>query len=124
MKSRIVGSVAVVFLVVPIVVVPTTTSTIVSAWIDRAADAERLNLQDNRPEVQESAARIADYYRQRGVENSDLGSMTAAVLAGSVKEEAGSQGIQVGLRFLSLIVGGMGLLITALLARSSAPIPT
>jgi len=28
------------------------------------------------------------YYRQRGVEDSALGSMTAAVLAGSVKEEA------------------------------------
>jgi hypothetical protein len=117
------GAMAVVFLVVPIVIVPTMTSTIVSAWIDRAADAERLNLQENRPEVRESSARIADYYRQRGVEDSALGSMTAAVLADSVKEEAGEQGIQVGLRFLSLIVGGIGLLVTVPLARSSAPTP-
>jgi hypothetical protein len=109
--------------VVPIVIIPTMTSTIVSAWNDRAADAERLNLQENRPEVQESSARIADYYRQRGAENSALGSMTAHVLAGFVKEESGAQGIQAGLRFLSLIVGGIGLLVTALLARSGPPTP-
>src|SRR5439155_8358985 len=47
------GAVAVVFLVVPIIVVPTMTSTIVSAWADRAADAQRMNVRENRPEVQE-----------------------------------------------------------------------
>src|SRR5262249_13533646 len=54
------GAVAVVFLVVPMVVVPTMTSTIVSVWTDRALDAQRLNLQPNRPEVEESSARVAD----------------------------------------------------------------
>src|SRR5262249_56223604 len=58
------GAVAIVFFVVPMVVVPSMTSTIVSAWTDRALDAERLNLRPNRPEVEGSAARVADYYRQ------------------------------------------------------------
>ena len=107
------GAVAVVFLIVPIVVVPVMTSTIVSAWTDRAADAQRLNLQENRPELEESSARIADYYRQHGVAPSDLPSMTAAVLGGAVKEEATARGIQRGLQYLSLTVGGIGLLITA-----------
>ena len=117
------GAVAVVFLIVPIVVVPTMTSTVVSAWADRAADAQRMNVRENRPEVQESAARVADYYRQRGVGGPELAQMTATVLGGSVKSEAVAHGIQSGLRFLSLIVGGVGLLVTVLLARSGAARP-
>jgi hypothetical protein len=41
--------------------------------------------------------------------------MTSSVLGSSVKSSAGAHGIQSGLRFLSLIVGGVGLLVTALL---------
>jgi hypothetical protein len=109
------GAVAVVFLVVPIIVVPTMTSTIVSAWADRAADAQRLNLRQNRPEVDEASARAADYYRQRGVGGSESAQMASTVLGSSVKTEAVAHGIQSGLRFLSLIVGVIGLLIVVLL---------
>jgi hypothetical protein len=112
------GAVAVVFLIVPIVVIPTLTSTIVSAWSDRAFDAERLNVRQNRPEVEAASARIADYYQQRGASGPDLSQQTSTVLGGFVKEEAVTQGIQSGLRFLSLAVGGIGLLVTALLAQS------
>src|SRR5215471_3567402 len=107
------GAVAVVFLIVPIVVIPTITSTIASAWTDRAADAQRLNLRENRPEVQKSSARVADYYHQRGVDGPELSQMTSTVLGSSVKADAVAHGIQSGLRFLSLIVGGVGLLVTA-----------
>jgi hypothetical protein len=117
------GALASVALLVPIVVVPTMTSTIVSAWTDRAADAQRLNLQENRPEVEASSARIAGYYRQHGVDASDLPSMTAAVLGGFVKEDAAARGIQSGLRFLSLFVGAVGLLVTALLMRNDLQTP-
>jgi MFS family permease len=117
------GAVAVVFLIVPIVVIPTMTSMIVSAWTDRALDAQRLNLRQNRPEVEESSARVADYYRQRGVGGPALSQMASTVLGGFVKVEAVAHGIQSGLRFLSLIVGGIGLLVTALLARSGVPKP-
>src|SRR5262245_19603945 len=117
------GAVAVVFLIVPIVVVPTLTSTIVSAWTDRAADAQRLNLRQNRPEVDEASARVADYYHQRGVGGPELSQLTSTVLGSSVKTEAVAHGIQSGLRFLSLIVGGFGLLVTTLLARSGVARP-
>jgi MFS family permease len=109
------GAVAIVFLVVPIVVVPTVTSTVVSAWTDRAADVQRLNLRENRPEVQESSARVADYYRHRGVSGPELSQRTSTVLGSFVKTEAVAHGIQSGLRFLSLVVGGVGLVVTALL---------
>jgi hypothetical protein len=99
------------------------TSTVVSAWSDRALDAQRLNLRPNRPEVEASSARVADYYRQRGVGGPDLPPMTSAVLGGFAKEEAVAHGIQSGLRFLSLTVGGVGLLVTALLARSGTARP-
>jgi hypothetical protein len=112
------GAVAVVFLIVPMVVVPTMTGTVVSAWADRALDAQRLNVRENRPEVQETSARVADYYRQRGVEGPELSQRTSAVLGGFARAEAVAHGIQSGLRFLSLIVGGIGLLVTALLVRS------
>src|SRR5262249_16332421 len=52
------GAVAISFLLVLMTVVPTMTSTIVSAWTDRAADAQRMNLRENRPELQEASARV------------------------------------------------------------------
>ena len=112
------GAVAVVFLIVPIVVVPTMTSTIVSAWADRAADAQRMNIRENRPEIQEASARIADYFRQRGVDGPELSQRTSSILGSQVKSDAVAHGIRSGLRFLSIFVGGMGLLVTMLLARS------
>jgi hypothetical protein len=116
------GAVAVVFFVVPIVVIPSVTSTVVAAWSDRALDAERLNLARNRPEVEESAARVAAYYRQRGVEGGEASQMASAVLGGSARAEAAAHGIQSGLRFLSLTVGSLGLLVTALLTwRRTGP---
>ena len=105
------------------VVVPTMTSTIVSAWTNRAADAQRMNLRENRPEVQESSARVADYYHQRGVAGPELSGMTSTVLGGAVKTAAVAHGIQSGLRFLSLVVGGVGLLVTALLFRGGPAKP-
>jgi MFS family permease len=109
------GAVAVVFLVVPIVVIPTMTSTLVSAWADRAADAQRMNLRENDPALQDSSDRIADYYRQRGVSGPELSQQTSTVLGSQVKSDAVTHGIQSGLRFLSLMVGGIGLVVTALL---------
>jgi hypothetical protein len=50
--------------------------------------------------------------------------MTSTVFGSSVKAGAVAHCIQSGLRFLSMVVGGIGLLITALLARSTAaPLP-
>jgi hypothetical protein len=115
------GAVAVVFIVVPIVIIPSMTSTIVSAWTDRARDAERLNLARNRPEVEESVARAADYYQQRGAEAAEAYQMAAGVLGGSVKLQAVAHGIQSGLRFLSLFVGGFGLIVTFLLLLPRKP---
>jgi hypothetical protein len=109
------GALAVVALVIPIIIIPTMTSTTVSEWTDRAVDAERLNLRENRPEVQDSAARVADYYSQRGVEGPELTQMSATVLGAFAKIEAVAMGIQRGLQFLSLVVGGIGLLVTGLL---------
>jgi hypothetical protein len=90
-------------------------STIVSIWTDRAADAQRLNLRQNCSEVDGASARAADCYRQRGVGGPESSRMASTMLGGFVKTEAMAHGIQSGLRFLSLIVGGVGLLVTALL---------
>jgi hypothetical protein len=109
------GALAVVALIVPIIIIPTVTSTTVSAWTDRALDAQRLNISENRPEVQDSAARVADYYQQRGVEGPDLSQLTSTVLGASVKIAATARGIERGFQFLSLVVGGIGLLVTGLL---------
>jgi hypothetical protein len=115
------GALAVVFFVVPMVVIPSMTSTIVSAWTDRAEDAERLNLRRNRPEVDESSARAAGYYQQRGVGTPESSQMASNVLGGFVRVEATAFGIQTGLRFLSLIVGGIGLLVAILVTGHLTP---
>jgi hypothetical protein len=44
--------------------------------------------------------------------------MASTVLGGFVRAEAVAHGIQSGLRFLSLIVGGVGLFVTLLLFTS------
>ena len=49
--------------------------------------------------------------------------MTSTVLGGFVKVEAVAHGIQSGLRFLSLMVGAIGLLVTALLMRGRTAAP-
>jgi MFS transporter, DHA2 family, multidrug resistance protein len=109
------GAVAVVCLIVPLIIIPTITSTVVSAWTDRAFDAERLNVRENSPEVQNALARTADYYRQRGVEGSQQLQLSSAVLGGFVKTESSAEGIQRGLQLLSLFIGGIGLVVTWLL---------
>jgi hypothetical protein len=50
--------------------------------------------------------------------------MASTVLGGFVRIEAVAHGIQSGLRFLSLIVGGLGLIVTALLATGGMGKPT
>jgi MFS family permease len=114
------GAVAVVFLVVPMVVVPTMTSTVVSAWADRAADAQRMNLRENDPTLLDASARIADHYRQLGVSGAELSQMTSTVLGSAVKATAATHGIQSAFRFLSLFIGGAGLLVTLLLMQEDA----
>jgi MFS family permease len=109
------GAVAVVFLVVPIVVIPSMTSTVISEWADRAAAVQSLNLRQNDPALEDASTRIADYYHQRGVAGPELSQMTSTVLGSQVKSDAVTHGIQSGLRFLSLTVAGIGLAVTALL---------
>src|SRR5262249_50735577 len=106
------------------VVVPNMTSTIISAWADRSADAQRMNLRENRPEVQQTSARVADYYSQRGVAGAELGQQTGTVLGSAVKSQAVTHGIQSGLRFLSRASPGMGLPIPTLLGFGGAPKPS
>jgi MFS family permease len=117
------GALAVVFVIVPMIVVPSMTSTIISAWADRSADAQRMNLRENRPEIGQTSARVADYYQQRGVAGAELGQQVGTVLGSAVKNQAVTHGIQSGLRFLSLAIAGLGLVVTALLACSGASKP-
>ena len=109
------GALAVACLVIPLIIVPTMASTVISAWGDRALDAERVNLSDNRPEVQAASARLADYYRGLGLQGPELSQWTSTALGAFVQKEAVAHGIQSGFRFLSLVVGGIGLLVTLLL---------
>jgi MFS transporter, DHA2 family, multidrug resistance protein len=103
------GAVAVVFLVLPLLIVPIATGTAISAWTDRALDSQRLNLREERVSVREAQARVADDYRQRGVDGPDLSSLTGATLGASVRAESVARGFQDGLKFLSLTMLAIGL---------------
>jgi MFS family permease len=109
------GTLGVVGLVVPIITVPTATGTLIKAWSDRAEDTYRLNLSTNRPAVPEAAARVADYYQQRGLSGPDLQQETGRILGGYVKVESVAAGFQWGLRFLSLMMLSLGLPVALLL---------
>jgi hypothetical protein len=91
--------------------------TVVKVWTDRAEDSERLNISENRPEVEAAQSRVADYYRQHGVDGPELAQLTGRVLGGFVTFESASHGISSGLRFLSIVFGLLGALVTALLIK-------
>jgi hypothetical protein len=105
------SSLGLVGLVVPILTVPTATGTVIKAWSDRAEDTYRLNLSTNRPAVSEAADRVAADYQQRGLSGPDLQQETGRVLGGFAKVESVAAGFQWGLRWLSLMMLTLGLVV-------------
>jgi MFS family permease len=103
------GALAVVFLILPLLVVPIATGTAISAWTDRALDSQRLNLREERVPVREAEARVADDYRQRGVGGPELSSLTGTALGSFARAESVARGFEDGLKFLSLTMLGIGL---------------
>ncbi|MGP0067025.1 MAG: MFS transporter [Isosphaeraceae bacterium] len=119
-KDMLTGiAIGIVGLVVPIVTVPTATAVVVREWSDRALDVYRLNLRENRPAVEQASSRVADYFRQRGLSGSALQQETSRVLGGFVTLESVAHGFRSGLRFLSLMMLGIGLVVAILLARAA-----
>jgi MFS family permease len=115
------GALAVVCLVIPLLMVPMATQTVVSEWTDRAADVQRMNLREERPVVRDAAAVVADDYRQRGATPNEARQQAGVVLGGYAKLEAVARGVSGGLRFLSLATGTLGLVVG--LIRWLAPSP-
>jgi DHA2 family multidrug resistance protein len=113
------GALGIVGLVVPIITVPTATATVVKAWSDRALDVYRHNLRENRPAVEQASARVADYFHQRGLSGAALQQETSRVLGGFATIESVAHGFRSGLRFLSLMMLAMGLVVGILLARDA-----
>ena len=88
-------------------------------WSDRALDVYRHNLRENRPAVEQASARVGDYFHQRGLSGANLQQETSRVLGGFVTLESVAHGFRSGLRFLSLMMLGIGLVVGVLLARSA-----
>ena len=74
-----------------------------------ALDSQRLNLREERVAVREAQARVADDYRQRGVDGPELATLTGTALGAFAKAESVARGFQDGLKFLSLTMLGIGL---------------
>jgi MFS family permease len=113
------GAIGIVGLVVPIITVPTATGTVIKAWSDRALDVYRLNLRENRPAVELASSRVADYFHQRGLSGSPLQQETSRVLGGFATLESIAHGFRSGLRFLSLMMLGIGLPVAIFLAHAA-----
>jgi MFS family permease len=109
------GALAVVGMVTPIITVPTATGTMIKASSDAALDTYRLNLSANRPAVPEAAARVADYYQQRGLSGPAVQQETGTVLGTFAAVESVAYGFRQGLRFLSLLMLTLGLVVALLL---------
>jgi MFS family permease len=106
-------------LITPIITVPTMAGTVIKAWSDRALDTYRLNLSTNRPAVAEAADRVGEYYRQRGLSGPAVQQETGTVLGTFATVESVAVGFQWGLRFLSLMMLTLGLVVALLLWRSA-----
>jgi MFS family permease len=113
------GAIGIIGLVVPIITVPTATGTVIKAWSDRALDVYRLNLRENRPAVELTSTRVADYFHQRGLSGSGLQQETSRVLGGFAAIESVAHGFRSGLRFLSLMMLVIGLGVALLLGHSA-----
>jgi hypothetical protein len=113
------GAIAIVGLVVPLITVPTATGTVIKAWSDRALDVYRLNISENRPAVELASSRIADYFHQRGLSGAGLKQETGRVLGTFATLESIAHGFRSGLRFLSLMMLTVGLIVAGLLAQSA-----
>jgi MFS family permease len=112
------GALSIVCLATTLLVVPLATSTTISEWSDRAFDSQRMNVRENRAAVNEALARAADYYRQRGMSGADSSANAAVTIATETKLESVARGFQAGLKFLSLVMLGLGLLLVVLLFLS------
>jgi MFS family permease len=113
------GTLSVVGLVVPLLTVPVATGTMVKAWSDRAEDTYRLNLSSNRPAVSKAADRVGQYYRQRGLSARAVQQETGTALGTFVTLESTAVGFQWGLRFLSLMMLTLGLIVAIFLWRAA-----
>ena len=91
----------------------------IKAWSDRAEDTYRLNLSTNRPPVSEAGDRVADYYRQRGLSGPAVQQETGTVLGGFAKVESVAAGFQWGLRWMSLTMLTLGLVVALLLWQAA-----
>ena len=105
------GGLGIVCLVIPLILVPMITETTVSEWTDRAIEAQRQNLREERPSVRDAAANLADDYWQRGSTPAEAQQYAGVALGASVKLESVAHGIRSGLRFLSLATGMLGLIL-------------
>jgi hypothetical protein len=115
------GALAIVCLVIPLLMVPLATQTTISAWTDRAVEAQRQNLREERPAVRDAAAAVADDFIRRGATPAEAQQHASVALGASVKLESTARGIRSGLRFLSLMTGALGLVVGLL--RWGAPSP-
>src|SRR2546421_4003814 len=113
------GALTLVGIITPIITVPTATGTVIKARSDRALDTYRLNLSTNRPAVSEAAARVADYYQQRGFSGPALQQETGIVLGTFATVESVAYGFRHGLRFLSLMMLTLRVTVSVLLWRSA-----
>jgi MFS family permease len=113
------GALGIVALVVPIVTVPTAAGTMIKVWTDRALDVYRLNIRENRPAVEQASSRIADYFHQRGLAGGELKQETGRVLGGFAAAESVAHGFQSGLRFLSVMMLTLGLIVAVLLSQAA-----
>ena len=113
------GALGTVALVILLNIIPTATGTVTTAWSDRALDSMRLNLSENRPPVEEAAARISDHYRGQGLTRPEASSATAEMLGTFVTRESEAVGYRWGFRFLSLVMLVLGLAIAVPLSRAA-----
>ena len=113
------GAIGIIGLVVPIITVPIATGTMIKEWSDRALDVYRLNLRENRPAVDLSSSRVADYFHQRGLSGSALQQETSSVLGSFATIESVAHGFRGGLRFLSLMMLGIGVPVATFLGHAA-----
>src|SRR5260370_40777927 len=88
-------------------------------WRHGHENTPSLNLSTNRPPVSEAAARVADYYQQRGLSGPPLQQETGTVLGTFATVESVAFGFRLGLRVLSLTMLALGLIVALLLWQAA-----
>lgn len=108
-------TVALALFFVPLLTLPSMASVWTADWEARALDSQRLTITDERPEMANVSARVADYYQRVGIQGAEISELTGEMVATRVTIDSVVIGYQQAMRLVALMIGSIGIVVGMML---------